>query len=168
MNARPFDSDRSRPYRRAIIRRNGGGVEMVELTWGLRPRDAGGPPFTLIRAEGRTFPSHRCLVPASEVHHRGRGGPYAYALVDGDWFYLAGVWRPAARGWPEAYAILTVAANPDLAPFHDRQLAVLRREERMAWLDLSCPEGELLRPLTTGSFAVKMSRGAAVQTELAV
>lgn len=84
MNARPFDSDPSRPHRRAIIRRNGGGVEMVELTWGLRPRDAGGRPFTLIRAEGRTFPSHRCLVPASEIHHVGRGGPYAYTLADGD------------------------------------------------------------------------------------
>jgi putative SOS response-associated peptidase YedK len=38
----------------------------VELPWGLQPRERGGRPFTVVRAEGRTFPSHRCLVPASE------------------------------------------------------------------------------------------------------
>ena len=41
--------------------------------------------------------------------------------------------RPAAQEWPEAYAILTIAANADLAAFHDRQMVVLRRDQRMAW-----------------------------------
>lgn len=168
MNARPFDPDPSRPHRRAIIRWNGGGVEMVELAWGLRPLEAGGRPLTLVRAEGRTFPSHRCLVPASEVHHRGRGGPYTYALTDGDWFCMAGIWRPAAWGWPEAYAVLTVAASSDLAPFHDRQLAVLRRDQRMTWLDLTQPEAELLRPLPAGTFAVTTRRKDAAQITLAI
>lgn len=168
MNARAFDSDVSCGRRRVIIRRDGIGVEMVELPWGLRPLEPGGRPFTLIRAEGRTFPSHRCLLPASEVHHRGRGGRYAYALADSDWFYLAGIWRPAARGWPEAYAVLTVAANPDLAPFHDRQLAVLRRDERMAWLDLTRHEAEILRPRAAGSFKVTTRDGDPAQLEFAI
>lgn len=168
MNARAFDSDVSRGQRRAIIRRDGRGVEMVELSWGLRPREAGGRSLTLVRAEGRTCPSHRCLVPASEVHHRGRGGPYTYALTNGDWFYLAGIWRPAARGWPEAFAVLTTEANPDLAPFHDRQLAVLRRDQRMTWLDLTQPETELLRPLPAGTFTVTTRRKDSAQMTLAI
>ena len=167
MNARASHSDVSRGQRRVVVRRDGGGIEMVELPWGLHPREAGGRPFTLVRAEGRSFPSHRCLVPASEVHHKGRGGPYAYALADGDWFYLAGIWQPAAKGWPEAFAILTIEANADLAPFHDRQMFVVRRDQRMAWLDLTCTEAELLRPIPAGSFRVSPASGAPMQAELA-
>lgn len=122
----------------------------------------------MVRAEGRTFPSHRCLVPASEFRHRRRGKAYSFALADGDWFYFAGIWRPATRDWPEAYAILTIAANADVAPCHDRQMAVLRREERMAWLDRTTPESDILRPLATGSFTVSTPRGAPVQPELAL
>ena len=166
MNARAFHSDVSRGQRRVIVRRDGGGIEMVELPWGLHPREAGGRPFTLVRAEGRSFPSHRCLVPASEVHHKGPGGPYAYALADGDWFYLAGIWRPGAQDWPEAFAILTTEANPDLAPLHDRQLAVLRRDQRMAWLDMTGAEHGLLRPLPAGSFGVLQPSDAPMQAEL--
>lgn len=168
MNARALDSDASRGERRVIVRRDGGGVEMLELPWGLRPLETGGRPFTLVRAEGRTFPSYRCLVPASELHHGGRGRPYTYALADGDWFYLVGIWRPAARGWPEAFAILTIAANPDIAPFHDRQMAVLRREERMAWLDLARPEAALLRLMPAGTFKVSARCPLSAQTALAI
>ena len=168
MSARAFDFQASDGQRRVIVRRVGVGVELVELAWGLRPREPRGRPFTLVRAEGRSFPSHRCLVPASEVHHQGRGGPYAYALADGDWFYLAAIWRPAAQGWAEAFAVLTIAANADLAPFHDRQMAVLRRDQRMGWLDLTHPEGELLRPLPAGSFKVSSPSDVPSQAELAI
>jgi putative SOS response-associated peptidase YedK len=66
MTAKAFDTDAPLDERRVIIRRSAGDVEMVELPWGLQPRERGGRPFTVVRAEGRTFPSHRCLVPASE------------------------------------------------------------------------------------------------------
>src|SRR3546814_3114893 len=68
MSATAFDSDASLDERRVIIRRGGGDVEMVKLPWGLQPREFGGRPFTVLRAEDRTFPSHRCLVPRSEEH----------------------------------------------------------------------------------------------------
>ena len=102
MNARAFDSDVSRGQRRVVVRRDGGGIEMVELPWGLRPREAGGRPFTLVRSEGDL----------RSGDHKGRGGPYGYALAHGDWFYLAGIWRPAAQSWPEAFAILTTGRIP--------------------------------------------------------
>ena len=167
MSAKVFDSDASLDERRVIIRRYGGDVEMAELPWGLQPNEIGGRPFTVVRAEGRTFPSHRCLVPASEFRHRSRGNAYSFSLADGDWFYFAGVWRPATRDWPEAYAILTIEANDDVAPFHDRQMAVLRRDQRMAWLDRTCLEEELLRPLPAGTFVVSQPRKASAQAALA-
>lgn len=73
MSASVFDSEAAIGQRRVVIRRNGGDLEMVELPWGLQPREPGGRAFTVIRAEGRTFPDHRCLVPASEFRHRSRG-----------------------------------------------------------------------------------------------
>jgi putative SOS response-associated peptidase YedK len=158
MSAKVFDSDASLDERRVIIRRYGGDVEMAELPWGLQPSEVGGRPFTVVRAEGRTFPSHRCLVPASEFRHRSRGKAYSFSLADGDWFYFAGVWRPATRDWPVAYAILTIEANDDVAPYHDRQMAVLKRDRRMEWLDRICPEEKLLRPLPSGTFAVSRLR----------
>ncbi|WP_456798933.1 SOS response-associated peptidase family protein [Bradyrhizobium sp. USDA 4473] len=155
MRATPFDLDAPLGQRRAIIRREGVGVEMVELAWGLKGREGETRPFTVVRSEGRRFPTHRCLVPASEFRFRSRGQTYSFSLADGDWFYFAGIWRPAKLDWPEAYGILTVAANDDVAPYHDRQMAVLTRAQRMDWLDATMPEEALLRPLPHGSFRVR-------------
>src|ERR1700742_4300115 len=95
MIATPFDLDSPLGQRRAIIRRSGDDVEMLEVAWGLRPGPTSDRPLTLIRAEGRLFPTHRCLVPASEFRLPGRGRVYRFSLANGDWFYLAGIWRPA-------------------------------------------------------------------------
>jgi putative SOS response-associated peptidase YedK len=160
MSATPFDLDAPLGQRRAIIRRNPDGVEMVDSAWGLRPGPHADRPYTVIRAEGRTVSSHRCLVPASEFRLRSKGRAYSFTLANGDWFYFAGIWRPAKPDWPEAYAILTVEANPDVAPYHDRQMAVLRREQRLDWLDSQAPENDLLRPLPVGSFRVREVRPA--------
>lgn len=61
-------------------------------------------------------------------------------------------WRPASDDWPEAYAVLTTAANPDVAPVNNRQMAVIPQSARMGWLDHLMPEPELLQPLPVGSF----------------
>jgi putative SOS response-associated peptidase YedK len=155
MKATAFDPEALRKEPRVIIRRGDEGVEMVELPWGLAPTEPGGRALTLVRAEGRSFPSHRCLVPASELLIAHHGRRYRFSLADGDWFYFAGIWRPASERWPEAYAILTIGANADVAPHQDRQMAVLRRAQRMEWLDRSVPEHELLRPLRRGTFQIE-------------
>jgi hypothetical protein len=54
----------------------------------------------------------------------------------------------------ESYAILTVAANPEVALYQERQGALLLRQQRMEWLDATVPEAEVLRPAPTGSFRV--------------
>lgn len=160
MIATAFDSDAPLDARRAIIRRDGDEIEMVELPWGLRPKEPGGRPFRFVRSEERTFPTHRCLIPASEFHVSRGGRRYRFSLEDHNWFYLAGIWRPATGEWPEAYAILTIEANAEVARHQERQGAVLRRSQRMAWLDLSMPEEELLRPLPPRSFNVEQIIGS--------
>lgn len=62
--------------------------------------------------------------------------------------------------WPEAYAILTIEANSHMAPYSGRQMAVLKREQRLDWLDSTSAEHELFRPLPTSGFRVKENRGA--------
>jgi putative SOS response-associated peptidase YedK len=160
MSATPFDLEAPLGERRAIIRRDGEDVEMVGAAWGLRPGPNADRPCTVIRAEGRTVSSHRCLVPASEFRLRNRSRTYSFRLADGDWFYFPGIWRPAKPDWPQAYAILTIDANADIACYHDRQMAVLRRGQRLDWLDSLVPEDELLRPLPVGSFRVNEVRPA--------
>ncbi|WP_260596835.1 SOS response-associated peptidase family protein [Sphingomonas endolithica] len=160
MTASPFDPDAPIGSRRAIIRRNNDDLEMVELAWGLKPFAPNGRPYRFERSEGRSFPSNRCLIPASEFHVAQNGRRYRFVLAEGDWFYLAGIWQPGGKHWPESYAILTVAANPEVARYQERQGAVLLRHQRMDWLDATVPEAEVLQPAPTRSFRVEQIAGA--------
>lgn len=142
----------------AVIRAaRGGGWELVNLAWGLAPREPGGRPITYVRAEGRGFESHRCLIPASEFTvSSGRGAKRrkwrATLAVTNDLFYFAGLWRPAERGWPPSYALITIPAGPDIVPIQERQTAVIRRADRMEWLEHREAGAKLLAPLAKGSF----------------
>src|SRR3546814_7982621 len=82
----PFDSNAPLGSRRAIIRRNpndASEIEMVEAAWGSNPRFSDGASFRFVRSEGRTFPSHRCLVPASEFQMRVGEKRYRVTLDGG-------------------------------------------------------------------------------------
>ncbi|HEX8300093.1 SOS response-associated peptidase family protein [Sphingomonas sp.] len=128
---------------------------MVEAGWGLQPWEApGSKPFKFIRSEGKTFPTHRCLIPASEFHIRNGDRRFRVTLEDGNFFYLAGVWRPASPDWPLSFAVVTISANPDVFFYQERQGSVLLRRQNMDWLDLKVAETELLRPLPARSFRV--------------
>ena len=80
-------------------------------------------------------------------------GRFRARLANGDWFYLAGLWRPGTSHWREAFAIVTIEANPDIAPYQDRQGAVIRRGLHMEWLEGG--DASRLPPLIAGSFAVE-------------
>ncbi|MDO7841925.1 SOS response-associated peptidase family protein [Sphingomonas immobilis] len=141
----------------AVIRRGRDlRVEMVNLIWGLEPAWPQERPFEAVRAEGRTFPTNRCLVPASEFFHTRRGQRYRFTRVDGDWFYLAGIWRPARPRWSSAYATLTIDSNDDVRAYAERQMVVVHRDRRMDWLDALVPETEILRALPTGTFKAEL------------
>ena len=152
----PFSIDAPAGLRRPVVRLDAddGVPELVELPWGLEPFTPDQKPFRYIRSEGRTFPTHRCLVPASEFHLRSSGRTYRVALRSGDWFYFAGVWRPKTAMWPEAFAIITTEANPDVAPYQDRQGVVIVRGEHCRWLQQPDAD-ERLATLPGNSFDVE-------------
>jgi putative SOS response-associated peptidase YedK len=61
----------------------------------------------------------------------------------------AGLWKPGQGNQPTAFKILTTGPGPDVAPIHNRQIA-MRPGDWAAWLDLTRPEAELLRALPRG------------------
>jgi putative SOS response-associated peptidase YedK len=73
---------------------------------------------------------------------------------------IAGLWREGQDNQPPSFAMLTTVPGPDVAPYHDRQVAVLRPTDWAAWINLTVPEAELLRPLPSGSLAVETVRPA--------
>jgi len=145
--ATPFDSDAPDGTLRPIIRYKPdepGKKEMVNARWGSNPRFSGGVEYRFVRSEGQTFPHQRCLMPASEFQMTVGKERYRVTLEDGNFFYLAGIWEPAMAGWPLAFRIITVAANPEVARYQDRHGAIIHRRQVMAWLDGTVPESDLL------------------------
>jgi putative SOS response-associated peptidase YedK len=153
----PFESDAPFGSRKAIVRRNPitGKPQVIQACWGLDPQEPGGRLFKFVRAEGRTFPHQRCLVPASEFQVHNGDRKFRVMLDDGNFFYLAGIWRPSSGEEDIGYAIITIEANPDIFFYQERQGAVLLRRQNMEWLDLTQPEEALLRPLPPRSFQVE-------------
>lgn len=118
-----------------------------------RPR---GAPVFNFRSEGRHFAnSTRCIVPASAFFEfTGKKYPktkHRFALRDSPITAIAAISRPAQGNQPPSFAMLTTAPGPDVAPYHNRQVVVLRPEDWAAWIHLTKSEAELLRPLPEGT-----------------
>lgn len=142
-----------------IVRMGTEGAELAVRRWSWP--GAGGKPVYSYRSEGRRFESGRCLIVADGFYEftqaadpqAKRKHKWLFTAVGEPFFCIAGLWRrdPAVG---EAFTMLTVAAGPDVAPYHGRQIAVLAREEWGRWLDSAVPAGELLRPAPAGRFEV--------------
>ena len=148
-----------------VMRVAGNVVELVPMTFGFPLKGPRGGPVFNFKSEGRRFDkSNRCLIPASAFFEfTGKRYPKAkhrFALKDAPLMAIAGLWREIGEGEPPAFAMLTTAPSADVSPYHDRQVAVLRPEDWAAWLYLTKPEVELLRPLPAGSLDVTTVRGA--------
>ena len=138
--------------------RDRGAAELVERRWSW-PAPGGKPVFNM-RSDGRQFGKDRCLVladsfyefttpedPKQKKKDRWRFQP------DGD-FAIAGVMRnDAAVG--EAFTLLTVPPGVDIAPYHSRQIALLRPPQWRSWLDGTVKSTELLVPCAEGSLDVE-------------
>lgn len=144
-----------------IVRCAGGETQFVSLRWGFQPARPKAGPVINFRSEGRRFGSNRCLVPASFFFEftgdRYPKSKWRFTLAGDPFLCIAGLWRGAQGDWPESFTMLTTEPGPDMAPYHDRQVAVLRRADWRAWLH-GGPEAELLRPLPAGSLEVVQDR----------
>jgi putative SOS response-associated peptidase YedK len=153
----------------AVIVAEGRRAELVPMRWSFPPPAGrrGGPVFNF-RSDGRSFAgSRRCLVPASAFYEfttpadprQKRKDKWRFERADGAWMALAGLWRPAEGNQPALFTLLTCAPGPDVAPIHDRQIIPVEFGDWRAWLALTKPEAELLKPTPGG--ALKVARAAA-------
>jgi putative SOS response-associated peptidase YedK len=148
-----------------VMRASANGIELAPMRFGFPSAGPRGGPVFNFRSEGRRFDkSNRCLVPASAFFEfTGKKYPKAkhrFTLAGAPFMAIAGLWREGKGNQPPSFTMLTTAPGPDVAPYHDRQLAVLRPEDWAAWIDLRVPEADLLKPLPAGALAVETVRPA--------
>jgi len=147
----------------AIVRARDGGFELVQRRWSW-PGPTGKPVFNY-RAEGRAFDnketSGRCLIVADGFYEYTAPEEGArlktrwlFTRPGEDFFGIAGLWRTDPKVG-EACTMLTVEPGPDVAPYHNRQVAIVAREHWLGWLDESSPAQNLLRPCPAGALAVE-------------
>jgi putative SOS response-associated peptidase YedK len=126
-----------------IVRRyphGSGSVEIIEAD--CADSAFGHSPF--VRAEGKLFPSHRCLIPSCELQAKVEGRHYRITLSTGEDFYLAGIWEASLDSGAISCRVITVAANYDTAAYLVRHGAIIRRHQAMSWLNHLVPEQDLL------------------------
>jgi putative SOS response-associated peptidase YedK len=146
--------------RAPIVRRREGVAELVQRRWSWP--GPGGKPVYNFRSEGRAFGPNRCLIVAdgfyefttpAEPRPDKRKDKWLFTLADHPWFCIAGLWRDTPVG--EAFTMLTTAPGPDVAPYHNRQIAVLGPDRWAAWLDPDVPAGEVIGTCPEGTLRVE-------------
>jgi putative SOS response-associated peptidase YedK len=90
--------------------------------------------------------------PADEK--KKRKDKWLFTEVDEPWLCVAGIWR-ADKDVGEAFTMLNMPPGPDIAPYRDRQIAILDRADWAAWLDPSVSAKSILKPLAAGTPTVK-------------
>ena len=114
-------------------------------------------PVYNFRSDGREFASGRCLIPADGFYEftdpadkkKKRKDKWLFTRTGEPWFCIAGIWRADAQVG-EAFTMLTMPPGADIAPYHDRQIAILDRADWSAWLDHSVSAKAILKPLPCG------------------
>ncbi len=135
-----------------------GAAELVRRRWSW-PGAHGKPVFNY-RADGREFRAGRCLIVADGFYEytapasgKGRKDKWLFTTAAEPWFCIAGLWRNDPQVG-EACTMLTLPPGPDIAPYHDRQAAVLARADWARWLDPEVPAAAVLKPSPAGTLNV--------------
>ena len=110
------------------------------------------PPVINFRSEGRRFSNGatggRALIPVSGFYEfTGDKYPKTRWIlrgVDQPFLALAALWRAGADGAPDAFALLTAAPGPDVAPYHSRGVLPLPPTLWADWLFDRRPAEDLL------------------------
>lgn len=148
-----------------VLRAAGNGVEVIAMRFGWAPPRPKAAAVFNFKSDGRHFDrSKRCLVICSAFFEfTGSKYPKAkhrFSLKSSPVMGIAGLWSEEDDG-TLAFTMLTTEPGADIAPFHNRQVCVLRPEDWTAWPFLTRPEEELLRPLPQGSLQVETVRSGA-------
>ena len=148
-----------------VMRAAGDHIELVAMNFSFPPKGKGGPVFNF-GSEGRHFDkSNRCIIPASAFFEfTGKKYPktkHRFSLKGSPITAIAGIWQQGQGNHPPSFAMLTTSPGPDVEPIHNRQVVVLRPQDWCAWLELTKPEAELLRPLPAAALDVETVRRGA-------
>lgn len=139
--------------------------ELVVRRWSWPGQ--GGKPVYNFRSDGREFPTGRCLIVADGFYEfttpadsrQKRKDRWLFTPPGGRLLGIAGLVRDdPGRG--EAFTMLTTTPGPDVAPYHGRQVAVLRPEQWRPWLTYAAPASELLGPAPPGTLEVSAANSA--------
>lgn len=141
--------------RAPIITLGPSGAELIVTPWAWKSPQ--GRPVFNFRSDDRSFAnSARCLIPADGFFEftdaepgQKRKTKWRFNLTGEPLFWVAGLVKDGA------FAMLTTEPGPDIAPYHDRQIVILRPEAGLDWLELRRPESELLCALPAGSLSVE-------------
>lgn len=144
-----------------IIRAEGNGVALVQARFGFPPPRPKASPVFNFKSDGRHFAeSRRCVIVLSGFFEftgtRYPKAKHRFALKGSPVMGIAGLWRE--DDGEVSFTMLTTPPGPDIEPYHDRQVAVLRPADWAHWLFLTKPEAELLKPLPAGSLVVETVR----------
>ena len=137
-----------------------GEAELIQRRWSWP-----GPnkkPVYNFRSDDREFTSGRCLIIADGFYEfttpedpkKKRKDKWLFTKKGEPWFCVAGIWRKTPEVG-EAFTMLTMEPGPDIAPYHDRQIAILDREDWSAWLDPSISAKSILKALPPGTLEVQ-------------
>jgi putative SOS response-associated peptidase YedK len=134
------------------------GAELVQRRWSW-PAPTGKPVFNM-RSDGREFGPNRCLILADSFYEFTAPEDPTQKKKDRWRFQLSGDFAIAGlvRADPEvgeAFTMLTVPPGEDIAPYHNRQIALLTPQHWQSWLDGSGRSTELLKPCSAGSLQVE-------------
>src|SRR6185295_12678392 len=112
-----------------------------------------------MRSDGREFGKDRCLVLADSFYEFTAPDDPKQKKKD-RWrfepnsdFAIAGLMRSDPQVG-EAFTLLTVPPGDDIAPYHNRQIALLTPPHWRGWLDGSVRSTELLVPCAPGRLSV--------------
>jgi putative SOS response-associated peptidase YedK len=133
--------------------------EFVQRRWSW-PGPTGKPVYNF-RADGRSFSSGRCLVPADGFYEfttpddpkKKTKDKWLFTRPGERLFCIAGLWRVDPKVG-EAFTMLTMPPGPDVAPYHDRQIIVLDPDRWADWLDPRVASRDVIHALPAGSFNV--------------
>ena len=130
------------------------GQGLAPLSWGISPAWDREKRLINARAEGLSekpsfaelYQQNRCLILADGFYEWKQEAkirtPYYFSLMGGRPFAFAGLWQEW-QGQRQC-TVITVKANEQVSPIHDRMPAILEGEASQAWL--AEPRGELLSP----------------------
>ena len=152
--------------------------KMALVSWGLvapwlkpeQVQDKSARPQINARAETITekpsfknaFRRRRCLIPADAIYEWDRkiGQPYRIHRRDEKPFLMAGIWEiwTGADGSEiESCAIITTAANDELASVHHRMPALIAPTQAEEWLHTAETQAENLLPLLGDALQADMA-----------